>query len=54
MNKDMVLGLVRHIITGIGSIFVAKGVVDSATLEALVGALAVIVGGIWSIVDKKQ
>lgn len=44
MNMDVILGLARHILTTAGGFLVAKGYIDSASLEAGVGALLTIVG----------
>lgn len=54
MNKDIILGLVRHILTAVGGVFVTKGAIETSEAEALAGALVVLVGVVWSIVDKKK
>jgi hypothetical protein len=53
MNKEQVLGLLRHSLTFIGGLLVAKGLVDDAIVTELSGALLTLVGGIWSILIKK-
>lgn len=53
MGTDIWLGLGRHFLTMIGGIFVAKGYVDSDTMNTVVGALATLVGAGLSIADKK-
>lgn len=53
MNKDMVLGVVRHILTFGGGIVAAKGWADAATMSEVVGALMTIIGVGWSIWAKK-
>lgn len=52
MNKDMILGLVRHGLTFAGGYIVAKGWADSAAVNDIIGALFTLVGGVWSIVHK--
>ena len=53
MNRDMWLGVVRHVLTGLGGVFVTLGTIDADTANTLVGA-AVTLGGIaWSVADKK-
>lgn len=54
MNKDMVLGIIRHVITGLGSIAVAKGVIDDSMLTTGVAAVVTLVGLVWSAIDKKK
>jgi hypothetical protein len=54
MTRDMWLGLVRHLLTLIGGVFVAKGQIDADTVNTAVGA-AVSLGGVaWSIADKRK
>ena len=53
MNKDVILGLVRHILTIGGGFLVAKGTIDAPGLETAVGALVTIIGVAWSILDKR-
>lgn len=54
MNRDMILGLVRHVLTFGGGYFVAKGYTDTATAETLISALVALGGAVWSVVDKKS
>ena len=54
MTRDMWLGLVRHLLTLIGGVFVAKGQIDADTVNTAIGA-AVSLGGVaWSIADKRK
>jgi len=53
MNKEQVLGVLRHTLTFFGGILVAKGLVDEATAMELSGALITLVGGLWSVLVKK-
>ena len=53
MNKEQVLGLVRHVLTFVGGILVAKGLASQAESIELVGALMTAIGGVWSILIKK-
>jgi len=52
MNKEQVLGIVRHVLTFAGGILMAKGFADEALAEELVGGLITVIGGAWSIVAK--
>lgn len=54
MNKDQILGIIRHVLTAAGSILVLKGYTDEVTATTVVGAIITAVGAIWSIVDKKE
>lgn len=54
MTRDMWLGLARHLLTVLGGYFVAKGSIDSATADTIIGASIALGGAAWSVVDKKQ
>lgn len=53
MNKESILGIVRHVLTFGGGAVAAKGYGDSADMEQIVGAVLTIIGVVWSIVDKR-
>lgn len=53
MNMDIILGLVRHVLTAVGGILVAKGFIDETTLTQVVGAVITIGGAVWSVLAKK-
>lgn len=49
MNKEVILGVIRHLLTASGGFVVAKGLVDdAATWEPIVGAIVTVVGFVWS------
>ena len=52
--KPKTLGIIRHLLTFGGGYLVAQDWIDSALLPELVGAIMTIIGGIWSIVEKKS
>lgn len=52
--KDRVMGVVRHILTFAGGYAVAKGYLDEANIEAVVGAVVTVVGTVWSVMAKKK
>jgi hypothetical protein len=54
MSKDFILSLVRHLLTGVGSVFMARGYADSATVEAVIGGVLALVGLGLSYKDKAQ
>lgn len=52
MTKEQVLGLVRHGLTFIGAILIAKGLADDALVSELSGAVLTLVSGVWSVISK--
>lgn len=53
MSKDMITGIVRHVLTAGGGFVVGKGWLDAASFEALAGALVTLAGVGWSVYEKK-
>jgi hypothetical protein len=53
MNKEKILGIVRHTLTFVGGILIWKGIVDETIVTEIVGGVVTLVGAIWSIFDKK-
>jgi hypothetical protein len=54
MSKDVILGLIRHVLTAAGGLLVAKGRLDVTDMDTIAGAVVTIIGGIWSVYDKRQ
>ena len=54
MTKDIMMGLIRHILTFLGGTIIAKGVADEAAMTELIGGLMTVIGAIWSITAKKK
>ncbi len=54
MNKEQVLGIVRHALTFIGGILLTKGVIDESALREVIGGAIALTGTIWSIVEKNK
>ncbi len=54
MNKEVILGIVRHTLTAAGGVLVTKGTIDQTTLESVVGALLTLLGVVWSIKSKNS
>lgn len=52
MTQEQVNSLIRHIISVVGGIFIAKGIIDSSVLEYGLAAIGVIVSIVWSIKEK--
>lgn len=53
MQKEQVMGFIRHALTFIGGAMVAKGLADDGQVAELTGSIMSVVGVIWSIVAKK-
>lgn len=54
MNKEQILGIVRHVLTFGGGILVTKGLATEAMSVELIGAAMTLIGGIWSILAKNK
>lgn len=54
MNKDQVIGIVRHALTFLGGIIVTKGLIEESTLMEIVGSISTLIGAVWSIIEKTK
>lgn len=54
MSQAMILSIVRHVLTAVGGIAVAKGYIDSDTLTQVVGAVVTLVGAGWGAWNAKK
>lgn len=54
MNQEQKLGVIRHVLTFVGGILLAKGLVDESLLTDMVASIMVLIGGVWSIVSKAK
>jgi hypothetical protein len=54
MQKDQVLGIVRHALTFVGGILITKGLIDAGTSTEIIGTVITLIGTIWSVVSKKK
>lgn len=54
MNKEVILGLVRHVLTAAGGAVVGNGLLAADEVTAAVGAIVTILGLVWSVLDKKK
>jgi hypothetical protein len=52
--KEQILGLIRHTLTFLGGIAVAKGLVDEAVVPEILGAIITLIGSVWSVMSKKS
>lgn len=53
MNADMIMSLVRHLMTFGGGFLVSRGLLDAASLETVIAAVVSLVGVGWGIFNKK-
>jgi uncharacterized protein YbjQ (UPF0145 family) len=53
MNQAKVMGILRHTLTFLGGVLITQGVIDESLFTELFGAIMTLVGGVWSVVDKK-
>ena len=51
-TKDQWMGFIRHVLTGLGGLFVAAGWMEADTATQLVGGAMTVVGFVWSWLDK--
>lgn len=51
--NEQVKGLIRHVLTFVGGIVVAKGWIDASSVGEIIGAVITLTGTIWSIASKK-
>jgi len=54
ISKEVTFALCRHLLTAVGGIGVAKGIVDATSVDALIGGAMTIAGVVWSVWDKKS
>lgn len=53
MNMESVLGIVRHALTFGAGLLVAKGYIAETEVVAIVGALVLLIGTVWSVFNKR-
>jgi hypothetical protein len=53
MNKEQVLGMIRHALTFIGGVLVIKGLSSEANVEETIGAVMTAIGFLWSVIKNK-
>lgn len=54
MNKDGILGILRHVLTTFGGGLATKGYLDESSVGEIVGAIIVLIGAAWSIIEKRK
>lgn len=51
---DKILGIIRHVLTGVGGALVTAGVLTATQTDTILGSVLALVGVIWSIVSKNK
>ena len=51
--KEQVMGLVRHSLTFIGGVLIAKGLANDGQVVEMIGSVVTFVGTIWSVLNKR-
>lgn len=54
MNKEQILSIIRHSLTAIGAVLVAKGYIDEVGLLTIIGAIMTATAGIWGVFNKSE
>lgn len=54
LSKEQVLGIIRHTLTFVGGIVIARGLVDETLVTEIIGGVLTLTGSIWSIIDKSK
>jgi len=53
MNREQVLGIIRHALTFIGGILIIKGAASEGLVNEAIGAVITAVGAVWSVIKNK-
>ena len=53
MDKAQIMGMVRHVLTTLGGILASKGYIGESDVEIVVGAVVIVAGALWSVMQKK-
>ena len=54
MKQEQALGILRHVLTFVGGVLMAKGVVTDGWVADTVGAIMTLTGSVWSLLDKNK
>jgi len=54
MDAAAIASIVRHILTTLGGVIVANGLIDDNDLNSIVGGISVLCGVIWGYYNSKQ
>ena len=54
MNKEVILGLARHVLTAAGGAVAAQGHIAADDVNVVVGALVALLGVLLSVIAKRK
>ena len=54
MNKEEILGLVRHALTFVGGVLVTKGLLEAGLMQDAIGAVMTLTGVVLSVLNKRK
>lgn len=54
LNQDQFLGFLRHLVTFVGGILVARGKLDPAAVETIGGAVVTLIGFLFSAMTPEK
>lgn len=54
INKAVILGLVRHVLTIGAGFLIAKGLSDESNTQELIGGIMAVIGSVWSILAPEK
>ncbi len=54
LTKEQFLGIVRHTITFVGGVLIAKGYISDSLLNEIAGVSTALAGVIWSVIAKTK
>lgn len=54
MNATELASILRHILSAVGGGLIGTGLIDKEGLDAIAGALAVIMATVWGVWQKKK
>ena len=52
VSKTVILGIIRHVLTSLGGAMVAAGFIKASEMDGVVGAGVILIGALWSILEK--
>ena len=53
MNREQIMGIIRHTLTFVGGILIIKGMASEGMVNEAIGAVVTAVGAVWSVIKNK-
>jgi hypothetical protein len=54
MNKEEILGLLRHTLTFVGGVLLTNGLLEAGLIQEAIGAVVTLTGVILSVLNKRK